>query len=560
MLLFALPFAGVGIGMTGWAGWCAWQFRQMQSWVETPATILDVNLKRGDDTDQVTASYAYKVDGKEYLGDRVTLHSGGDNIGSFQRDAYRELENHRVRKRPFRCFVNPDDPHEAILYRDLRWEMMAFYTLFATLFGSAGVAFFTGTLIGLRDNPKPTVGPVSDDEPWRERSDWASGIVRDSGTSRMAGPVMAVIAGFWLIAITPLLSTFPELITSAKSNWVYLTLIYPVVGLLIAMGSGIHFTRRRRYGDSVLELATTPGVVGGQLAGVIRIPAKVDAPEGFLLKLNCIENFSGSEDKSDKLLWQDERLVASTLDGDAGETTVPILLAIPFECEETSREDSSRSIQWKLEVSAKTPGVDYRSQFEVPIFKTPESQPDFRLDEKLLDEFSRDPEPNRLLADAGILLEHTSGRGIRLIFSAARNRGTAIGLTIFTAIWFLSVWLPWRFGAPILFPIIFGLCWLLLLYATLDAWLARSMVEVAPDGIVARSGWFGLGRLRRFTASEIDRFEFQDRLTNNNTQQVYRDLKVVLNNGKKRTLAKSIGSKMVERAILTQLNAALGRA
>lgn len=558
MVLFSLPFAGVGIGMTGWAAWCAWQFRAMQSWVETPAMILQAEIENGGDSEKVTAVYEYNFDGKEHVGDRVTVHAGSDNIGSFHRDVHRELEQHRATKRPFRCFVNPNDPHDAILYRNLRWEMMAFYTLFGTLFGSAGFGILSATLLGWRDEVRSTSAPAPEDQPWTARADWAAGVIRETSGARLAGPILAILAVYWMIASFPLLSTLPELISTANSNWAYLTLAFPAVGVLLMTFSSMHYSRRRKYGDSVFEMAATPGVIGGQLAGVVRIPTRVEAPEGFLIKLDCLEK-RDSDDGGDKVLWQDERLVGATLDSGPSETLVPILLAIPFECEETNSASVRRSIEWKLTISAQTSGVGYKSQFEVPVFETPESKPGFQLDEQLVEDFGRDPEPNRLLSDAGIFLESTADRGIRMIFTAGRNRGTAIGLTVFAMIWAAFGWLPWHLGAPIIFPMFMGLAWVVLLYAAFDAWFSRSVVEASPQGIVVRSGWFGMGRMRRFATDDLAAIEFKERYSNNNTHQIFRNLIVVLHNGKKRTLAKSIGSRMVERAILKQLNLALGR-
>jgi hypothetical protein len=45
---------------------------------------------------------------------------------------------------------------------------------------------------------------------------------------------------------------------------------------------------RARFGRSVLELETLPGVVGGYLAGTICVPALLDAPEGVRLELECV--------------------------------------------------------------------------------------------------------------------------------------------------------------------------------------------------------------------------------------------------------------------------------
>ncbi len=144
LMLFALPFAAVGIGVTGYEAWTLWKIHAMQSWVEVPTTLTKVDIDSDDDSDQVIAEYAYDFQGRKYSSDRVAVFGGGDNIGSFQRDAYRELKWHFDQKRPFRCYVNPAKPDEAVLYRQLRPEMLVFFTLFATTFGSAGLALLSG--------------------------------------------------------------------------------------------------------------------------------------------------------------------------------------------------------------------------------------------------------------------------------------------------------------------------------------------------------------------------------------------------------------------------------
>jgi hypothetical protein len=69
----------------------------------------------------------------------VSIHRGSDNIGSFQRRAFEELTRCRASGRPFRCYVDPQNPANAVLYRQARWEMIAFYAMFALVFGGAGV-------------------------------------------------------------------------------------------------------------------------------------------------------------------------------------------------------------------------------------------------------------------------------------------------------------------------------------------------------------------------------------------------------------------------------------
>ena len=125
LMLFALPFAGGGTFVGYLAGSMLVNWARAGSWVEVPARILhtDLDVNHGDDstTYRVEATYEYTHMGTTYVSDRVTFGVGSDNIGSFHEDKYRELRDYVGSGDRFRCFVNPDDPTEAVLYRELRW-------------------------------------------------------------------------------------------------------------------------------------------------------------------------------------------------------------------------------------------------------------------------------------------------------------------------------------------------------------------------------------------------------------------------------------------------------
>ena len=92
------------------------------------------------------------------------MYTGSDNVGNFQRAAYEELKRHRDQRKPFRCYVNPASPSEAVLYRQLRGEMLVFYTGFAAFFGLFGVGTLRLRLpcgIGRQSSRQATHRPIS---------------------------------------------------------------------------------------------------------------------------------------------------------------------------------------------------------------------------------------------------------------------------------------------------------------------------------------------------------------------------------------------------------------
>jgi len=88
-----------------------------EDWVETPCTILfsDIRSHEGDEstTYSLDIFYAYTVDGVEYKSSRYSFSTGSSS--SYE---WRQKERDRYRRdKPAVCYVDPDDPYEAVLNR-----------------------------------------------------------------------------------------------------------------------------------------------------------------------------------------------------------------------------------------------------------------------------------------------------------------------------------------------------------------------------------------------------------------------------------------------------------
>ncbi len=234
---------------------------------------------------------------------------------------------------------------------------------------------------------------------------------------------------YWNLISVPLLVVFPRDALD-KGDWAPLLLLgFPAVGLILILAVAVVVLRWRKYGQSVFEMASLPGVIGGQLAGVIRVSKKVEPEESFRLALNCVNRVvthSGDSDNiSENVLWQDEQLIAHELSqSDPEQSAIPVLFQIPYECRPSDETEANDKIIWRLGVSAKTPGLDYSAKFEVPVFKTPESDPNFVVDRSLIAPYVAPENPERDLRDAGLVrTESPSGEGFRLVFPMGRAAG-----------------------------------------------------------------------------------------------------------------------------------------
>ena len=350
------------------------EWMSMRSWVRVDAEIVSVNLQQNSGSDsttyEVTASYRYVVNGQEYSGSRVALHSGSDNIGHHHRDAYAELSGYRGKT--FRCFVDPSSPSDAVLYRDLRYGLVGFYLLFVVLFGGAGFGMIAAGLYGSRKAKRhEELEALHPDEPWLQNEDWNEGRIRSS--TKAAFITSAVFAGVWNLLSMPVVVFAHEQIFDPDNRIALVALLFPIVGVGLVVWAARSFIQWRKFGESIFEMRTIPGVIGGPLEGTIRVSADIRPGAGFDVMLSSVHRYRSGSGKNrsthQDVLWQKSYRVALDRSGPG----IPIAFQVPYDCEPTDDGDSDNQRIWKLEVKAEVLGVDYHVEFEVPVFRTEHS-------------------------------------------------------------------------------------------------------------------------------------------------------------------------------------------
>ncbi len=569
----ALVFTAVGVGTGVWLLLGIVSHWRMQSWEEAPATIVWAKLEENGDSEggttyRATAEYTYQYGGRQYTGNRVGIQGGGDNVGSFQQDAHRQLCEHQKSGRPFRCYVNPARPDEAILFRDLRWEMVVFDMVFATLFGSAGFGLLTFAVLSYRKaKGSSALAAIHPDEPWLYKTDWADGKIKSStGATTL---LLFVIAFVWNLMSAPAFLVIRDEALAKGNRWALLVLFFPAIGLILILCLIVSLLRWRKYGRSVFEMAAVPGVIGGQLAGVIRTSAKVQPEDGFRLALNCFQKVTHGDNTTVTTLWQDEQVIAhDLLQSDSQQSAIPVLFQIPYDCRPTDETNADGKTNWRLDVSAKTPGLDYSTNFEVPVFKTSQSDPNFVVDRSLIAEYAAPEDPDRDLRDAGVVrAESSTGEGCRLVFPMVRAPIMAAVVTLSGFLFggvpfFVCCTAPAEFWfAKVACTVLFGGFGLLLLIVAADVWFYRSVVDVSASGLTVTGGWFGLGRQRRIEAADVEKITPVSRMSAGGGQgkKMYYDIDILRTTGKKVTAGKRLPSKRLADSVIRQIEQALGR-
>jgi len=394
------------------------------------------------------------------------------------------------------------------------------------------------------------------DKPWLWREDWRAGVIRDS--SRLLVLVFAAFTAPFIAISFPTGLMSWRLIHQSPVDVarVVCILVFPAVGAVLLLVLLVLFLRWRKVGNTYFEMATLPGIIGGKLDGTIRIRRHLAPDGGFRLRLSCtrtVTTGSGQgKSTSTHVLHQQELTIArELLSHDRSQTAIPVLFGIPYRARPTGDR-----IGWRLEVEAELPGLDYRTHFDVPVFKTPESSPSFRLDESPIAQYVARKTPQDVLRDQRIFHEFRSGGEVfrfpmfrpvagRVVLPLASS-GLLVGVTIFSRqhLWGLC-------GA-------FSLAGLLVWWLTLDHLFWCSRIEIRHGRVKLRHGLFGW-RCRTFAASDVA--EVLDDGGSQINQRVYYNVRFVLraSQGNKRlTVGKRITDKKVVDSLVRMCQDALG--
>lgn len=378
--LFAIPFAAVGTFMAWEIVRASIESLAMQRWVETPAKIVRAELQTTHDegtTYKAIAEYQYEFDGQPRHGARVGLSDGSDNIGNFHQRVHRELKAHQTSGQPFRCFVNPDKPDQSILYRDLRWELIAFYDIFVLAFGGVGWGILLACIFGWREERRrAALAAEYPDQPWLWRTDWAANEIEVTRTHLFLATATAAL--FWNLATAPLWwLLLPQLIRGETSALWALPL--PAIGVILIVASIRVLRSDRKYGRCLFRMTTPQGVIGSELSGVIETPRSVECDQ-FHTTLLCQQKVPDGDDTKTEEVWRSEQTVPNPQSGGWGDvgTSIPIHFAVPANSRPTG-DSTDGAVQWILRATADDPALRFKVEFEIPIFN-PKSQATTRRD------------------------------------------------------------------------------------------------------------------------------------------------------------------------------------
>ena len=409
----------------------------------------------------------------------------------------------------------------------------------------------------------PEAGPPGDpaavtEQPWLRKKKWRTGVIK--GESMKAFWVILGFAAVWnAVSISMVVQAWDQ-VFDPSNRIALLALVFPLVGLFLCMWVVVISLRLLKFGRSQFVMESMPGVIGGRLAGTIRVNRRIEPGHGVRLRLSCIESKTTGRGKSSDthkhVLHQEERVVArEQLSGNGSRTEIPVLFGIPYGVRPSGSPDSRTHVFWHLEVTAELPRLDYRTTFEVPVFRTEESSPTFQLDNPAMSPGGRENEIDVLLREQGLRRESRVGG---VVFECPMLRSPFQGIVLLAAgSGFMAV--PY-FMVPErewVLSVVFGLLGVFIFWWGLDHLFWCSRIEFRKGLVRLRHGLLGC---RRTDIPEADVARVSVRKSSQSGHTAYYSVRFHLNaskGGRKITVAKRITGQNVAQGLADRFREAL---
>jgi hypothetical protein len=344
------------------------------------------------------------------------------------------------------------------------------------------------------------------------RKDWVRQRIRcHSGPTTAAAWIMALLWNGFVWPVLLILWGDPD-----KRIMVKVLTLFCLAGLGLLVWAVRSTLVWFRFGTSVFELASNPGVIGGTIEGVIQTRLRARPKGTIQVRLSCVRRrkttssgSGGGTSITTEPVWQGGRRVppGQLAQGPRG-LSIPVRIQIPFDLPSSDTSDPSEQIIWKLGVSGDLRGVDFDAEFHVPVFVTEDSRPE--LTEETVDEtaeeqglliqpLERDPSwvPPVVVRPGG-------DGGVEYVFRPAVPLKVAVGVSLLTvavcagSAW-LWVWLE-EAGPFALLPAVLGV---LLILATAVVWTFESRVLIERGRVKVRKSVLWIPRTRSIPFSDI---------------------------------------------------------
>jgi hypothetical protein len=417
-------------------------------------------------------------------------------------------------------------------------------------FGLMFMVIFGSRLVKKRDRAQAE----HPSEPWLWRDDWAQGRVVSNTRSSMIGAW--VFALFWNVVSAPIIFFLPR--EAAKKPVAYIGLIFPIAGLFLLVRAIRYSLEYAEFGRTVFEMSSVPGVIGGELKGVIQSRFPHSPEHGVQLRLTCVRRVTtgsgNSRSTSEYILWRGETNLppVQPYPGPSG-TSIPINIRIPWDSIASDNQNSDNQVVWLLEARADVPGIDYDDVFEVPVFRTSQTPA-----QAPADVFRSSSLPISRPNVATISVQQVEG-GTEFFFPAARNKSFGISSFVFLTIFAATTYFLHRVRVPFIFPLAFGGFSVLLAYINMQMWLGTTRVTIGNGLVRVQTGYLGGGKIVEVAFADVAQIDSRIRAQQGGgTGTPYYNIELTQKNGRKVTLGSTLPSQQETQWLVQEMQRLVG--
>ncbi len=172
---------------------------------------------------------------------------------------------------------------------------------------------------------------------------------------------------------------FLALWAAGEPDWPKALLVFPAVGIAIAVLAVRARIREKKFGTSVIVCRTMPAWLGERFEGTVEtgVPLRGRGEKAFAVRLRCVRRSSrtvrGSDGRSEtrvseETLWEHEETVRGAVSPKGPTFQVRLDLRIPESLPATELVPDDDRPLWRLQLRAEDEGVDYAADFEIPIY------------------------------------------------------------------------------------------------------------------------------------------------------------------------------------------------
>lgn len=532
------------------------------NWVSVDADVQSSNLLSAIDDEarvyHAQGRYRYAFGNITYTSEKIYFDSQPDSDRKFHTKFVDSLTKARNDGVPIKVWVNPRNPSESVYYRGLHLSSFLAIIVFSTIFLCVGLGLiYVSYLTSLPDKPLMIPTGLYPDGPWKWK--WESPLLKNVIKNQFM--FLLVISLIWNSFSMLILSVMHEELIVNKNYLASIALLFPISGAIMIWYTCVLYFRGKRFKRSAFELVTFPAALGHYVKGTLHLDNQLPGHATFETKLSCLHCYiKGSGDNSkyyEDILWQEAQHIPASA-GHLRETfEIPMLFRLPDDKPTSTPRDQSDEYIWRLDISTKIAGPDFRQSFDIPVFDPKEFPeivpPTIDFNSPNVKHGMHKYEGS--LDSLGVIIQEYEN-GTYYFFPSARHKLKALGITIGSAVlWAISLLIILSPTAPMtmgLFVALFaGLC----TYASIHTWFFKSSVEITRDTLILRRGFMS-GRSVEYGLKEIRELSFKDTIQSGAKR--YYEVFAHTISGKKLKIADALpGLQNVER-LTRKMNSELG--